>query len=501
MTLGLRGAGIAALLSIVGGLLASPAGANTTARDAADATARSIVAQYATAAGSPSPADCVGPAGDPAPGSQAWTQRDLVNQYCATERLQDQYGNPAFGTTFWSETPGIYADQNIAMLENPTHPHLTLGQLVPGGSTTDPYRTIDRWTKAGRGRVTPLSFTASDGATLNGFVFRPPATVKGPYPGVVITTGSIQGYQQMYFWAAEGLAEAGYMVMTYDVQGQGNSDTLPANCTPSDCPGVPYQQNYNFFQGTEDALNWFLSPNNRLRKDLDAKRVGIAGHSLGASAVSVVGQCDPRVRAIVAWDNLATATGKCKDQIPAGLPAGSPTQPTLKTPALGINSEYFFNPEPMSSPPDPQSKADAFKQLVAAGTDTMQIALRSSTHLEYTYVPYILPASRLGERVAFYYTLAWFDRYLRNTRGAFGRLVATKFDGSSDKHSIGAGGFDPAAAAADPANTAAGNVPYLIRGLPVADRLSIYYDSEYSLTSPEGAHAACADMRAGCTAP
>ena len=50
---------------------------------------------------------------------------------------------------------------------------------------------------------------------------------------MVITTGSIQGYQEMYYWAAEGLAEAGYEVLTYDVQGQGDSDTLPAqaNCT------------------------------------------------------------------------------------------------------------------------------------------------------------------------------------------------------------------------------------------------------------------------------
>jgi hypothetical protein len=185
--------------------------------------------------------DCVGPAGDPAPGTLAWQQRDAANQYCATERLQDEYANPAFATAFWSQTPGLYADQTIAQATDPTHPHLTLGQFVPGGTTADPFRTIDRWTSAGRGRVTPIHFPATDGATLNGFVFEPPATAPGPYPGVVITTGSIQGYQQMYFWAAEGLAEAGYAVLTYDVQGQGNSDTLPAQCSVSSCPGVPFQ--------------------------------------------------------------------------------------------------------------------------------------------------------------------------------------------------------------------------------------------------------------------
>jgi hypothetical protein len=167
-------------------------------------------------------------------------------------------------------------------------------------------------------------------------------------------------------------------------------------------------------------------------------------------------------------------------------------------PALGFNSKYFFNPEPMSSPPDPQSKAAAYRQLGQAGTDTMQVALRSSMHLEYTYVPYILPASRLGERVAFYYTLAWLDRYVRGDQTAYERLVATHFDDSSDAHSIGAGGYDPAAAAAAPTDTTAGNVPYKLKGLPVADRLSFYYDSEYSLRRPGGGKRVCVDMRAGC---
>src|SRR3954454_12282918 len=223
--------------------------------------------------------DCAGPAGDPAAGSQAWTERDYANQYCATERMQDELASPSFFTTFWPAAAQRYPQQNLAMLQQgPQHLHASLGQLVPGGSTTDPYRTIDRWTAAGHGRVDPISFSASDGATLNGYIFRPPASNPGPYPGVVITTGSIQGYQEMYFWAAEGLAEAGYEVMTYDVQGQGNSDTLPANCPdPSDCPGVPFQQSYNFFQGAEDSLNFFLSAANPGRADLDPDHVGIAG--------------------------------------------------------------------------------------------------------------------------------------------------------------------------------------------------------------------------------
>lgn len=492
---------------------------------AAGAAAIVITAAPGALAGSPSAppnptyAECTGPAGNPAPGTPAWTERDELNQLCATQRQADELDNPSFAAVFDEETPTLYADQNVAMFEEPGHPHVTLAQVIPGGSTADPFRTISRWTAAGRGSVTPISFAASDGAQLNGYVFSPPKSVAEPaggYPGVVITTGSIQGYQQLYFWAAEGLAEAGYMVMTYDVQGQGSSDTLPASCQPSasGCPGVPFQQNYNFFQGTEDALNFFFStpshpypgpaPStvepvaaigqkldayNPTYAELDPTRVGIAGHSLGASAVSQVGQCDARVKAIVAWDNLAPAT-----------PCATGQPLTLRTPALGINSEYFFNPEPMTSVPDPHAKDQAFKQLAAAGVDTMQVALRSSMHLEYSYVPYILPASSLGERVAFYYTLAWFDYYLRGDPTGLARLTATKFDSSSDVHAIGAGYYSPQAALADPTDPAAGNVPYKIEGLPVADRLSFYYVSEYALTSPVGEKTTCSDMRAGCPA-
>ena len=43
----------------------------------------------------------------------------------------------------------------------------------------------------------------------------------GPFPGVVITTGSIQGSQGMYEWLAEDLAERGYVVVAFDSLGTG----------------------------------------------------------------------------------------------------------------------------------------------------------------------------------------------------------------------------------------------------------------------------------------
>ena len=96
---------------------------------------------------------------------------------------------------------------------------------------------------------------------------------------MVITTGSVQGSEGMYVWLAQDLAERGYVVLTYDVQGQGTSETLPHEtsdalpfCNPFaeprdgeqyGCPGVPFQQLSNFVVGTEDAIDFFMSTPDR----------------------------------------------------------------------------------------------------------------------------------------------------------------------------------------------------------------------------------------------
>src|ERR1051326_2810854 len=247
--------------------------------------------------------DCDGPAGDPDPATDAngWRPRDLVNMICATQPIQDEYTNPAFFLKFEvDETPRTYSDNVLDQLREPTRPRITLAQWIPGGTTADPYRVPEDWEAAGRGRVQEISFTASDGAKLVGRIFAPNATnPPSKLPAIVITTGSIQGYQELYNWAAEGLAEAGYLVLAYDVQGQGRSETFPHNpdgsfaCTASGCSGVPFQPNYKIYQGTGEALVFLLSPANPAYGEVDTTRIGVAGHSLGAQAVSVVGQSYP----------------------------------------------------------------------------------------------------------------------------------------------------------------------------------------------------------------
>ncbi len=450
-------------------------------------------------------ASCYAPAGNPAPGTPAWIERDTRNQYCASLRPLDQASSPAFG--FGNQTQGaaLYAEQAASQLSRPTDPSGGITTLVPGAKAADPFRTIKRWTEAGRGRVAPVAFTALNGSTLRGHVFVPPASVPRPkagYPGVVITDGSVQGYQELYFWAAQDLAEAGYMVMTYDVQGQGSS-SLRGNDCPGTCSGVPYQQEYNFFQGAEDSLSFFLATpdapfggsSNPFADVLDTDLIGLAGHSLGAFAISHVGQCDDRVTAIVAWDNLRAI----KDCSGVVIPPQHRTKKLINVPALAITNDYLFNTQPQLTAPDADAKTAGYKQVAAAGLDAQIVALRGATHLAYTHIPLVFQSNQLGERMASYYTKAWFDLQLRGDRTAFDRLTATVFDASVDVTSIGAGTYD--ATKANPKDPYSGNVPYVIKGIAVPDAVSFYYRSAYALRDPAtGRVSRCEDVRAGCAA-
>src|SRR5215210_1660797 len=113
------------------------------------------------------------------------------------------------------------------------------------------------WGPKGYGIVRPVLFTARNGATLSGHVW---ATKAGPTrrPGIVITNGSVQAAEQHYRHAAQTLAKAGYVVMTFDPQGQGQSDIFGEG--DDRLEGVPSQTDGRpFFDGTEDAINFFLS--------------------------------------------------------------------------------------------------------------------------------------------------------------------------------------------------------------------------------------------------
>ena len=364
---------------------------------------------------------------------------------------------------------------------------------------------LNNWGPKGYGLVTPVLFTARDGATLSGHIW---ATIAGPAhrPGVVITDGSVQADEQMYWYAAQTLAKAGYVVMTFDPQGQGQSDVLGQ--TPDALEGVPAQTDGRpFYDGTEDALNFFLSTPSRPYEPvpscnsgtshdakqvsrvarhldaaynpmfslLDSSEVGLVGHSYGAAGVSYIAQWDPRVKAVVALDNLGRrlpADGLCR-RAACKDPNMRTAHPSPSLPALGLSADYGLPPTPNTALPNPLGKSTESLAYTAAGVDTGQIIIRGGSHLDFSFIPLVaLGASLRGPDLTDWYMTAWFDKYLKHDPTADARLLTTRWQHDADEAKV------------DPSHD--GNA------------FSFYYYSRLDIHLASGAVFDCEDLRTGC---
>jgi hypothetical protein len=91
-----------------------------------------------------------------------------------------------------------------------------------------------------------------------------------------------------------------------------------------------------------------------------------------------------------------------------------------------VQSEYFFVPTPATEQPDPhRERAAGYDAWQRAGVDSMLVVPRASTHLEYTDIPLVLPASRYGQALTSVYVQRWLDRYLKHRPAA--PLLDTSF--------------------------------------------------------------------------
>ena len=313
-----------------------------------------------------------------------------------------------------------------------------LGQWIPGGAVGDP----EAWNALPSRRV---QFLTRTGAKLTGHVWGSEDDRRRP--GIVITTGSIQATDGMYHWLAQLLARAGYSVLTFDVQGQGESEGFghaPGDKTPT-MDGFPSQAEANFVDGTVDALRFFLSTPERPYRPvgwteadatavesgrgpaeqidwvnpgwgaLDRSRLAVAGHSLGATAVSVVQQCSDQGEA---WRTVPACHGQ-SFPIKAVIGFDSLKSSGITPVVPGMNQQadgYFLNPTPSEEAPDPESHLTAHNAWTGAGLDTYSFTVRGGTHVEWSYIPLISAATTYGRHQIGYYTLAWMDRWLAPSR-------------------------------------------------------------------------------------
>ena len=401
----------------------------------------------------------------PAPGSDAWKARDADNMACARERTND------------------FAEQPDTLFQAGKLPALDAYRMPALHANT-------------RFRFTETTVPGRLGKSIAVEVYRPCAagtctgmpaglkTFEGPYPAVVIVHGGGSS-KRLHRSASQTLAEAGYMTVALDTTaaiGTHGPDTQDVVDWVFSNPSAPWADGSHF-------PYW---------SSLDARMVGIAGHSQGASTASLIGQTDPRIGAIVAWDNLTTIRSGWVDRIGIDPPAGV----RIRTPALGFGADYNFTISPYTEPPEParvntqggrgrgaepHPKDLGFQEVRGAGVDSMLLVLRAATHLDFSL--FGGPASRYGESAVNYYTLAWFDRYLKGLHdpavapGAVARLTAQTFDDSTDRHNISQGRYDKGAATAA-GSIYKGNVPYQVQGMPTRDRLSFDFKSRCAITPP-----------------
>jgi dienelactone hydrolase len=288
------------------------------------------------------------------------------------------------------------------------------------------------------------------GACLSGTVFAPTRLAAGypdarfgaQRPGIVIGPGSGPGVEAFYQWAARDLAGHGYIAVTIDPQGVGNSATFGSPACdvppPSDptqtCPGVPFQQAGNYVDAIETGLSYLTSSYDPFASSVDPGVLGAAGHSLSARAVSYAQMIDPRIKAIVAWDNLASELsgdagapsggGDCGQLIGGEVPGPSvPIAPTV--PALGEASDARGSCEPTNTSAD--LKKTAFEVWRSAGVPSMEVVFKGATHDDWAQSSLTTSDSDIENFE--YYTRAWFDRFLLSDATATSRLLATTVDG------------------------------------------------------------------------
>jgi hypothetical protein len=409
--------------------------------------------------------DCRGWLGTPASGSPKWKAADRNNQQCAGEGLRILQASPAVAA---------------AKAANAT--------AGDGAFVGDPFRAPHRWANK-RGSYEKITWTDSAGSTWPAALFGPRDANGGPYPGVLLvchacfplpsTTENIG----LWYWAAETLAEAGYVVLYATVGGNSVPRTIDAT---------------NFFVSTPEAPTSGGKFNPWYQR-LDRNRLAIVGHSGAAGVALTVGNTDKRYDAIVAWD-------------PASSFSFVGVTPRIPTMIQAADYTLREGPVPRAGKPipEPGSKYTFFDTIREAGVDVMQIDPRASTHLDWTRFAGANPFGPsidhgvYTEMVASYYTVAWLDRYVAPLRRssalakrALARLTASgtdRFDHSVDKYSIGSGFFD--AKKAKRHGVEAGNVPITIGGIPIRNLLSFQYASRYFLN---GGKLECNDMRAGCT--
>lgn len=178
--------------------------------------------------------------------------------------------------------------------------------------------------------ATEITFE-SGGLTLRGSLYLPRG--KGPFPGIVLTHGgTTQGRKlPLYPVLSRKLAQRGYVVLSFDFRGYGESDEPTHFETAAD---------FDFVEDVKQAVSFLLTVDR-----VDSAQIYLAGHSFGAGVIVPAGVQDERIRGII-----SIAPGRRGYELMFGPDAPSRHYPRhrlaadMEIPELRKLSPNFINP-------------------------------------------------------------------------------------------------------------------------------------------------------------
>lgn len=291
----------------------------------------------------------------------------------------------AFGFTFDEIGDSVVLEHQLASMA---------AQLNDGSRTEHAYHWYGHPDFNDKVAMVPVHFSNEAGLTLYGEILLPQRGTHAPASHATPVILALEGLNTniaMYRWWHQAFADAGYLVFAIDFSGQGHSEG-------SDDDRDAYR-----VTDASRALSWLLTES-PVKDFIDAERVGVIGHSLGAITTLELQAVDDRFKAAVAAAPIHESQSDFSSaDIPIMIQTGDHDGPIAPVP--------FLNPILTRS---------VYNKLES---DRAMIVADAATHAQHTNYP-ILPTPTWSREIAALYSIAWMDYYLLEDETALADLLS-----------------------------------------------------------------------------
>jgi len=249
---------------------------------------------------------------------------------------------------------------------------------------------------------------AVPGHTFQGDVFASTSPHLGGKRATAVVMHGIDSTPCSIRWVDRLLAGRGYIVI--DVFRPPTPKNTPAHANAA-------LQTSLHMNAIRSAVAFLRGPSNPFHARVNPKRLVLIGHSLGASAISVLQSQIPYVQTIVALDNLKRYGANDLGSALICLGAQS-LQATPEVPALGFASDAQCLDQ-ANMPLDPEEKKPGYDWWMSNKQPTMELVLHDFAHPDFSD-----GGTNAQLKIVAHYMLAWLARYEFNQSAATAVLLS-----------------------------------------------------------------------------